>query len=230
MSNLRILSWNCNLRLEAKFEKIAALSPDIAIIQECERMPPDFFPDAQYLWVGQNEKKGLGVLIFGGTGTINTDYNSDLIEFLPVDTDFGSILAVWAFNHRAQKRYGRGFDGQISSAISHYKGFLEMETTLGAVGDFNNSVIWDTANSKKIPFRRTIEQLESYGLVSAYHHARQEEFGEENEASLYHTKNREKRYHIDYLFLRTLGNVSVGSFEDWISESDHVPVIVDLKG
>ena len=228
MSELRLITWNCNQRLEAKFERINELGPDIAVIQECERLPPKFFPNAHYLWVGQNEKKGLGVLIFGATGTINPTYESSFIEFLPVDTDFGSILGVWAFNHRAERRYGKGFDGRSSSAIAHYQNFLDIETTLGAVGDFNNSVIWDASNPKT-PFEETIKQLGTCGLISAYHNDRGEEFGAENEASLYHTKNREKTYHIDYLFLRHSGKVTLGSFDDWIRDSDHVPIIIDLN-
>tara|TARA_B110000977_G_scaffold191272_1_gene263149 strand:+ start:343 stop:567 length:225 start_codon:yes stop_codon:yes gene_type:complete len=56
-----------------------------------------------------------------------------------------------------------------------------------------------------------------------------EQFGHETQGTLFHTKKQEKRYHIDYLFLRQTGNVIIGSYEDWINFSDHVPIIVDLQ-
>ena len=163
---MRIVTWNCNLNFKSKFERVSELKPDILIIQECERLPEDFFPNAQYLWVGQNQKKGLGVLIFGGSGKIHISHRHDLVEFIPVDTDYGSILGVWAFNHRAKQRYGEGFDGVTENAITHYEDFIREKSTLGVVGDFNNSVIWDKNNSKT-PFQIMIEKFETFGLCSA---------------------------------------------------------------
>ena len=87
--SMRIVTWNCNLNLKSKFEKVSDLRPDILVVQECERLPEDFFPNSHYLWVGQNEKKGLGVLIFRGSGKIHSSHRRDLVEFIPVDTDFG---------------------------------------------------------------------------------------------------------------------------------------------
>jgi exonuclease III len=224
---MRIVSWNCNLNLKSKFEKVSDLRPDILVVQECERLPEEFFPNSHYLWVGQNEKKGLGVLIFGGSGKIHSSHRHDLVEFIPVDTDFGSLLGVWAFNHRAKQRYGEGFDGATEHAITHYEDFIREKSTLGVVGDFNNSVIWDENNSKT-PFQNTIERFERLSLTSVYHSTNNEQFGQETEGTLFHTKKEEKRYHIDYLFLRQTGNVTVGSYQDWIEFSDHVPIIVDI--
>ena len=225
---MRIVSWNCNLNLKSKFEKVLDLKPDVLVVQECERLPEDFFPNAQYLWVGQNEKKCLGVLIFGGTGKIHRSHRHDLVEFIPVNTELGSLLGVWAFNHRAKQRYGKGFDGTTENAITHYEDFIREKSTLGVVGDFNNSVIWDKKNSKT-PFQNTIERFERLGLKSVYHSTNNEQFGHETKGTLFHTKKKEKRYHIDYLFFRQTGAVTVGSYENWIEFSDHVPVTVDLK-
>lgn len=225
---MRLVTWNCNLKLTSKFEKVFALEPDILVVQECEKLPKNFFPNASYLWVGQNEKKGLGVLIFGGSGKVDRSFRSDLVEFIPVQTDFGSLLGVWAFNNRAKKRYGDSFDGSIESAIAHYGDFIRHKSNIGVVGDFNNSTIWDGINSAK-PFRKTIERLGELGLTSAYHSSKSEKFGNESAATFFHTKNKEKRYHIDYLFLRQPGRLTLGAYEDWIEFSDHVPIIVDIS-
>lgn len=225
---MRIVTWNCNLNFKSKFERVSELKPDILIIQECERLPEDFFPNAQYLWVGQYQKKGLGVLIFGGSGKIHSSHRHDLVEFIPVDTDYGSLLGVWAFNHRAKQRYGEGFDGVTENAITHYEDFIREKSTLGVVGDFNNSVIWDKNNSKT-PFQITIEKFETFGLYSAYHKQNAERFGKETKATLYHTKNSAKPYHIDYMFTRQSVSVAVGTYDDWIEFSDHMPLTVNLK-
>ena len=164
---MRIVSWNCNLNFKAKFDVIAALKPNILVIQECEQLPKDYFPNAEYLWVGRNEKKGLGVLLFDGAGSISPEYNEKFIEFLPINSDFGQLLGVWAFNHRA-KKYGKDVRGHILHALEEYETFLTDTKTVGVVGDFNNSVVWDKPKSE-LSFQRTIEKFKTFGLYSAYH-------------------------------------------------------------
>jgi hypothetical protein len=43
------------------------------------------------------------------------------------------------------------------------------------------------------------------------------------------SKNADKEYHIDYLFLRQHGVVTVGDFQDCIKYSDHMPMMVDMN-
>ena len=100
---MRIVSWNCNLNFKAKFDAILPLKPDVLVIQECERLSKNYFPNAEFLWVGRNEKKGLGVLLFNGAGSISPEYNEKFIEFLPINSDFGQFLGVWAFNQLIKK-------------------------------------------------------------------------------------------------------------------------------
>ena len=66
---LRIVSWNCNMALRLKFDRLLSLRPDVAVIQECA--DPDgakgWRPDcAAYDWIGFNPDKGLGIFTFGG--------------------------------------------------------------------------------------------------------------------------------------------------------------------
>ena len=37
-----ITTWNCNLKLQKKYEYIESLNSDIAIIQECEKLKQDY--------------------------------------------------------------------------------------------------------------------------------------------------------------------------------------------
>jgi len=72
--------------------------------------------------------------------------------------------------------------------------------------------------------------LESMGFKSCYHKLNNEDFGTEECATLYHTKKRDKTYHIDYVFLKGLNpkSIEIGSYDDWIKLSDHVPVVVEI--
>ena len=224
---MRIVTWNCNLNFKVKFDAILPLKPDVLVIQECERLSKNYFPNTEYTWVGRNEKKGLGVLLFDGAGSISPVYNEQLIEFLPINTDLGQFLAVWAFNHRA-KKYGEDVRGHILHALEEYELFLSDIRTVGVFGDFNNSVVWDKPKSR-LSFRTTIEKFETFGLYSAYHKQNAEQFGKETQATLFHTKNPAKPYHVDYMFTRQSVSVEVGAYDDWIEFSDHMPLTVNLK-
>ena len=43
-------------------------------------------------------------------------------------------------------------------------------------------------------------------------------------------KNKNKSYHIDFLFLKglTVKSFDIGSYEDWIGFSDHMPLICEI--
>jgi len=63
---LRIVTWNCAMAFRRKWPRLAALQPDIAVIQECEK--PDKWPAigaSSILWHGENQHKGLAVVSFG---------------------------------------------------------------------------------------------------------------------------------------------------------------------
>ncbi len=46
---------------------------------------------------------------------------------------------------------------------------------------------------------------------------------------------KDQRYHFDYFFVptawrRKIGRVTVGGYETWMSDSDHMPIVVELSG
>lgn len=225
---MKITSWNCCLKLSKKFDGIKTLNPDILIIQECEEQTKDFFPNAEYHWIGHNPNKGVGVLLFNNRAEVDASFNNKLDYFLPLNLDNGiKLLATWSFTHRAAGRFGEGHVGHVSDAIKYYEAWL-YESNEGIIcGDFNNSIIWDKSK-KESNFKETNETLNRLGFHSAYHELTNEDFGKEKLSTLYHTKNKDKPYHIDYVFLKGLKpqSIEVGSYDDWISLSDHVPVTV----
>lgn len=227
---MRIVTWNCNLKLATKYDHLVGLQPDVAIVQECEELSERYFPDARYYWIGQNQKKGLGVLVFNQEATVDPSYKKQHAFFLPLNLRDGSkILATWAFNHRAPGRFGEGFDGSALNAINCYHQWFGDGEVIMA-GDFNNSVVWDKPNGK-YNFADIDSRLSQLGLVSAYHSHHDVAFGKEPDGTLFHTKKRDRPFYIDYVYVNKstqLQNVSVGVYDEWIQLSDHVPVIVDI--
>ena len=224
---MKIISWNCFLNLSNKFNAVQSLGADILIIQECEKLPEDFFPGAKYFWSGHSDKKGIGVLLFGMDAEIDESFNKNLDYFLPLNLDIGiRLLAIWSFTHRASKRFGEGHKGHVSDAIQYYEDWLNNSDKGIIAGDFNNSVIWDKGN-KESNFIYTNSFLNKLGFQSAYHQLRYEYFEREVSSTLYHTKNKNKTYHIDYIYLKGIQarSVEIGTFDDWIKLSDHAPVI-----
>ena len=225
---MKIITWNCCLKLSSKFETIKKLHADILIIQECEKLPKDYFPGAEYHWTGHQDNKGIGVLLFNSKAEIDKSFNDKLDYFLPLNLDNGiKLLATWSFTHRAAGRFGDGHLGHVSDALSYYREWLA-ETDQGIIaGDFNNSIIWDKGN-KESNFLNTNSRLNSLGYQSVYHQLSGEDFGAETAATLYHTKKKDKIYHIDYIYLKGIKPISadVGIYEDWIKLSDHMPLSI----
>jgi endonuclease/exonuclease/phosphatase family metal-dependent hydrolase len=96
-------------------------------------------------------------------------------------------------------------------------------------GDLNNSIIWDKRNNDN-NFQNINSSLNDLGFESAYHLLSGEKFGHESEATFYHTKKESKKYHIDYLYTKSLDvkSVNVGKYQDWIKLSDHCPMVIEV--
>lgn len=227
---MKVITWNCNLNLVKKFEHISKESPDIAIIQECEKLDENYFPNSKYFWLGKNEKKGLGVIVFNHSAKVSESLNEKLIYFLPIETDILNIIGVWAYNHRAAPKFGDDFSGNTSDALTNYEALLSSNSKVLFAGDFNNAVIWDKGN-KENNFSNINNKLNSLGLKSSYHEYSNEKFGEESKGTLFHTKKQNKPYFIDYIYYKemNLSMVYVGQYDEWISLSDHMPVIAEFK-
>lgn len=225
---MRVITWNCNQNLKDKFYLLDKFNADIILIQEAEQLPPKFFPNYEYQWTGLNDKKGVGTLFKNKEYAIPASFNTNLIYYLPASlTDF-NLINVWAYGHRASK-FGPEVIGYPLDAFKYYEDFIGIKKTI-ILGDFNHSVIWDTKmNNNK--FIDIYNYLKNLNFISAYHSFNEEVFGSESIATLYHTKNINKKYHIDYAFIKgfTLSNIEIGLYADWIDYSDHMPLILDIN-
>ena len=64
---MKIITWNCNLNFAKKYQHIESMDADICIIQECEKLKEDYFPNSKFFWTGRIKNKGLGVLVKNGS-------------------------------------------------------------------------------------------------------------------------------------------------------------------
>ena len=226
---MKILTWNCNLNFAKKYQHIESFDADIVIIQECEYLKEHYFANKKFFWTGRLDNKGLGVLIKNGSASMHPSHSKNLINFLPIQSDDINVLGVWAYNHRAV-RFGVNVSGNTINALKYYKNWLDTSSSPFIFGgDFNNSTIWDKPRNNN-SFHNINTELTNLGFTSAYHSLTSESFGSESQATFFHTKNESKKYHIDYLYTKSLAirSVTLGRYEDWINLSDHSPLMVEV--
>ena len=99
---MRIVSWNCNGALRKKLVALRPYDADVYIIQECENPKESTCPDykawaSNYLWVGNNKNKGLGVFVKPGVVLSPIDLDAGTLEsFIPCTiNEHFILLAVW---------------------------------------------------------------------------------------------------------------------------------------
>ena len=227
---MRLITWNCHTCLYRKLHRVLDFDPDIVVFQECEQDLP--VPQGyKYLWRGNNRRKGLGVLCRGDEVTVDPIAREEWTYFVPVTVNPQRlrIVASWAYNHRASK-FGPNYVGNPLAVLPHLSTWLSKGRSI-FIGDLNNSVIWDREGGP-VNFSEIDANLGSLGLASAYHSFTGEVLGHESTNTFFHTKSAQRPFHIDYCFVHSslsVGNVAIPPFEDWRSDSDHVPVVVDLN-
>jgi len=231
----KFVTWNCNMAFRKKKGQILRYDPDILVIQECESPSAngDWSEFSDWVWVGEDKHKGLGIFSRNGISLEPGDVTGRGGRYsVPVATDAGiDVLGVWAMNDK-QKPENR-YISQVYTALQDYREWVDSGTVV--VGDFNWNVIWD--ESPKSPLRGdfsdTVGILNDCGLRSVYHSVVGPDFGEEDTPTFHMHKKRDREYHIDYIFVpdRTVDSVSeftIGEYDDWIDASDHMPVIVEI--
>jgi exodeoxyribonuclease III len=241
---MKVITWNCNMAFRKKYKNILSYEPDLLVIPECEH--PENFKDTFYsdvLWVGNNNKKGLGVFSFNDIKmSLHKSYREEYKYVLPIeillnDKKIMTLIAIWAQDNKEVPK--RRYIGNVWCALNHYKGLLE--TPIIIAGDFNWNVIWDI---DKYPLHGTLNDvinlLRFYDIHSTYHSIpdtlfnTNTEFGYEKDPTLFLLKKKEKPYHIDYIFASKnfINNIElcfVGKYKDWISLSDHMPVFAEYR-
>ncbi len=236
---MKIITWNCQGAFRKKVEAILLLHPDILVVQECEhpdklnfnasiRQPNDL------LWFGDNQHKGLGVFSYSGYKFQLLDqHNAEIKYVIPISVTGGqldfTLFAIWANNRNDPD--GQYIE-QVWKAVHHYDQLLNRGRTI-LTGDFNSNTIWDRRH--RVGNHSTVvDKLAKKNIYSVYHSHLKQEQGKEKHPTFFLQRNQNKPYHIDYCFALEyfadkVLNVEIGTYEDWISHSDHSPLTVNFN-
>jgi len=245
---VRVITWNCGGGLRKKLDIIESFKADILVIQEAEdpALSTIAYRDwaSNYLWVGTNKNKGIGVFSKYPLRSLNwnAEYSiagiahskakwktSDLETFLPFECNGQVYLAVWTKSGGTDSAFS--YIGQFWKFLQLHKADIKRNDCI-ILGDFNSNVRWDKHDAW---WRHTevVEELEQLKFGSLYHHQFNEAQGVESEPTFFHQYNLNKAYHIDYVFMpnHLLGTseLRIDDTEKTIQYSDHRPLIIDLN-
>ncbi len=225
------------MALDRKLPALSALRPDIAVLQEVSSQDVSRHPES--CWIGNNPKKGLGVLGLNGFRVRrHTSWDPNIEFVVPIEVSGPLeflLVGVWAMHSRAVKRVEeRPNRWQLLQALDVYEPLLRSKPCVVA-GDFNNALLWDRAG-KASNHSAAVQKLQDLGLVSAYHLNRTAEQGREPDATLYWLWRQNSGYHIDYIWLPKawvpgLNAVELGDYQTWVGGhlSDHVPLSINVE-
>lgn len=232
--SLRIVTWNCNGALRKKLDRLTTLQADVYVIQECE--DPAQTKDAAYtawstnhLWTGTYKSKGIGVFASDDLSLKAVPMDLAPLElFLPciVDDDW-PLLATWT---KKANSPNFGYIGQLWKFLQTHNAFLANPHSM-LIGDLNSNAVWDEWD-RWWNHSDVVKELSELGLESCYHRYFSESQGQESRPTFFLHRNAGKPYHIDYGFVGPrwgIQHVEVGAISEWLSESDHLPIVFDLK-
>lgn len=230
------MTWNCQGAFRKKYPALAALSPDLAVVQECESLDRLSWKKGNApttaFWYGEKATRGVGIFSWTGVSfRVSEGFDPSIHYAIPLEIETPipyHVIAVWTMKH-ADWRLAYG--GQAYRALGVYRDFILSADTV-ILGDFNS-------NQRSSPRGRMgnhavlAANLQVLGLTSAYHFATGEKSGMETRPTFYHGRKAEQSGHIDYVFIptrwiRRLKGVEVGNPNEWLSYSDHCPVMVEF--
>ncbi|MDQ6963238.1 MAG: hypothetical protein Q9M28_12050 [Mariprofundaceae bacterium] len=213
-----------------------SINADIFIIQECEdpeRTPHKAYQEwvGDYLWVGTNKNKGIGIFVKNGYSIESLDWNPEQLElFLPcrINNHF-NLIGVWTKQANSPTFE---YIGQFWKYLQRFKMNMAQNKCL-IIGDFNSNSIWNLWD-RWWNHSDVVKELHDIEINSLYHQQHQEEQGKESLATLFMHRKIDRPYHIDYMFadkyfLSKVTNLNVGEPKVWLQHSDHMPLIASFN-
>ena len=223
------------MALRQKFDRLLELRPDVAVVQECADPAgtKGWRPDcAAYDWIGFNPAKGLGIFTFGDlTLTRHASYSQTVALYLPVTVAGGcrfNLLGLWAADPR---KVPDGATNDPAAALRHYRSFLAAGPAFVA-GDFNR-LPQQMSVRRGGPGSSVVDLLAGAGLTNA-DFAMSDASGQPAlRRTHFHQRKFARGFVVDYIFVPATAVARLTAFEvrdphDWITWSDHVPLVAEL--
>ena len=221
------------MALRKKYPQILALGADIMVIQECSKTDIEERSRSEgwsFWWVGENQNKGLGVLvkspwIIREAQDLSPKWAGKIVIDGPASID---LFPVWGCK---SKNPDIEYIEQVHLLLDMLERVPLSPLTIVA-GDFNSNSLWDSGYAKN--HSAAVERFRKLGMESAYHlFSGNPPGGERDHPTHWNLKKRDPGYHVDYVFLSEsllprLKSVEVGRCDDWLCFSDHAPLIVEL--
>lgn len=203
---------------------VEALKPDIAILAETSQRHIMETEAPFKAWVGSNPHKGLGVVGFTNRSYMLHEADAHLPWHIPFSVDGLNIIGLWAHVRDKELKYVR----VTHEVVSRHAEFLTSAPSL-IIGDFNSNTVWDREHPGR-NHSMLVERLHGLGMQSVYHRANSDAHGAETTKTYFHTKKLHFGHHIDYAFLSEAcsASLTIGSHEDWLTHSDHMPLVLDI--
>lgn len=222
---MKVISWNASMKFREKFKVLdERYHADLYIIQECEdpaRCNNAAYKDfaQNYLWIGENKNKGLGVFARPGKKLEKIELDGHYLRYmLPFKFEGKMFFGIWAYMRYVE---------DLVVYFSIYRDYLKEKPVV--IGDFNSNVIWNKEHGNRT---QTVlnKEFEDAGLKSVYHELNREQQGKETQATFYMYRHNDRPFYIDYCYCdpAEVKKFEIGKFDDWAGLSDHMPLEVEF--
>lgn len=218
---MKITTWNCRRGpLDEKIAALDGLESDIIVLTEASRPKRS---TRSVTWFGDRR---YGVAIVA-----RSPYRMRAIKPLTVPCVYPvsvsgpeafTLFGVWTWPAPSYKQ----------ALINGMAAYSHLPKPWVFAGDFNGNVAFDRPRAKT-KWQDCFTQLESEGLISAFHAKTGTDHGKEEIPTHYFLTRRERPFHIDFCFipqawLSRLEHVYIAPFEEFATLSDHRPVSITL--
>lgn len=230
---MKLAAWNVCSNDQPAVDYLQQHDVDVAILSEVGQTAPSGV--VEWYRFGSHDTKGLAIASFGPPVSDVSATEGRWSVRGRLDSGLG-LLGIWSNPDKGRSSQS-AYAKEVATAIEANIGFLAEQPCVIA-GDFN---LFSFAPS----FKPILNRLRSLGYVSAHHHLTGEPLpgqreNPESEPTHLHQFNRDKPFHIDYLFvadslLPTVSSFAIDSFANIETDrsqllSDHAPLSLTVSG
>jgi endonuclease/exonuclease/phosphatase family metal-dependent hydrolase len=220
MQSLRLIAWNCHHGL------LSTRLSELAEYTAAETLP----------LVGQVIARRIAPLKGIALGSLKADYRLAELE-LRADSGRAVVAAAVtgpvSFTAVGIWSQGPKYVDDVMRTLDAYASVLRSGPAV-VMGDLNSGTDLNGPRSSSKGHASIVGALADIGLVSAYHAFHRVGHGYETHPTYRHQFKSSQPWHIDFCFVPVswvdrLVGVEVIDGENWTVQSDHLPLMVDLR-